>query len=279
VEERFSQGLYLLNSFTWSKAIDIAAQALDGSGNCDNCGNGIPSVQNIYNWQADRGIADFNHPFVNTTALVYSLPVGRGQWLLPNASRVLDEIVGGWQATGIVSGRSGDPLDFAYSPNLNQQVSPLTAVDGRNAYRPNLLGPAVAAHRTIDSDGFPQYFNVTSFGTPLLSPGSNTTYTCPAPAGAPQDCNFGDMPRNAVSGPDYWDVDMGLSKDFALTEKSHIQLRAEAFNLFNHTNFSDPNTSVPDTGGQLTSTNFGTFGEITSTLPARILQVAGKIVF
>jgi len=54
VEQRFTSGLYLLNSFTWSKAIDIAAQSLDGGGNCNNCGNGIPSVQNVYDWQADR---------------------------------------------------------------------------------------------------------------------------------------------------------------------------------------------------------------------------------
>ena len=65
VEKRFSSGLYLLNSFTWSKAIDIAAQAQDGSGNCNNCGNCIPSVQNIYDWQADRGISAYNHPLVN----------------------------------------------------------------------------------------------------------------------------------------------------------------------------------------------------------------------
>ena len=92
VEKRFSKGLYLLESFTWSKDIDIAAQALDGGGNCDNCGNGIPSVQNIYDVAADRGISAYNHPFINTTTAVWSLPVGKGQWLLPNASRVLDEI-------------------------------------------------------------------------------------------------------------------------------------------------------------------------------------------
>ena len=72
VEKRFSNGLYLLESFTWSKAIDIAAQALDGGGNCDNCGNGIPSVQNIYNVSADRGISAYNRPFVNTTTAVWS---------------------------------------------------------------------------------------------------------------------------------------------------------------------------------------------------------------
>ncbi len=264
VEKRFSQGLYLLESFTWSKDIDIAPQALDGGGNCDNCGNGIPSVQNIYDINGDRGISAYNHPLVSTTTAVWSLPVGKGQWLLPNASRVLDEIVGGWQATGIVSGRSGDPLDFAYSPSTDQAVSPLTSVDGRNSYRPNISGPAIASNKS-----YQQYFNVANFSTPPSAP----------PAGSTVYNSFGNMARNSVRGYDYWDVDMGLSKEFALTERSHLELRAESFNLFNHTNFSDPNTSVPNTGAPLVPGQTGGFGVITSTLPARILQVAGKITF
>jgi len=264
VEKRFSQGLYLLESFTWSKAIDITAQALDGGGNCDNCGNGIPSVQDINHWQADRGISAYNHPFINTTTFVWSVPVGTGKSLLPNASRVLNEFVGGWEANGIISGRSGDPLDFAYSPNNDQAVSPLTSVDGRNSYRPNVSGPIIASNKS-----YQQYFNVASFSTPALAPPTgSTTYN-----------SFGNLSRNSVRGYDYWDVDMGLSKNFALTEKTHLQLRAEAFNLFNHTNFSDPNTIVPNTGIPLVPGSSGTFGQITSSLPQRVLQVAGKILF
>jgi hypothetical protein len=250
VEKRFSEGVYLLNSFTWSKAIDIAEQALDGGGGCNNCGNAIPSVQNIYDWQADRGIAGYNHPFVNTTSLVWSVPVGHGQWLLPNASRFVNEVLGGWQATDIFQTRSGDPLTFAYSPGNNNEVSALITVDGRNSYRPNQTGPAVAAHRTLDADGYPQYLNVNNFSTP--------SYTSP----------FGNSPRNAATGPGYWNFDMGLSKDFTVTEKTHLQFRAEAFNLLNHTDLGDPNTLLG-----------GSFGEITSTLAARELQLAAKIVF
>jgi len=264
VEKRFSQGLYLLESFTWSKAIDVAPQALDGGGNCDNCGNGIPSVQNIYDWQADRGISAYNHPIINTTSLVWSLPVGKGQWLLPNANRALDEVVGGWQATTIISGRSGDPLDFAYSPNNDQAVSPLTSVDGRNSYRPNISGSAVASNKS-----YQQYFNVASFSTPALAPPSgSTTYN-----------SYGNFPRNSVRGFDYWDLDLGLTKNFPITERTSLQFRAESFNLFNHSNFSDPNTIVPNLGVPLTQQTAGTFGQITSTLAARELQVAAKIIF
>lgn len=264
VEKRFSQGLYLLNSFTWSKDIDYAAQALDGGGNCSNCANGIPSVQNIYDWQADRGLSAYNYPFVNVTSLVWSVPVGKGQMLLSKASPLLNAFVGGWQATDIFQARSGDPLSFGYSPNTDQEVSALITVDGRNAYRPDQSGPAIASNKS-----YHQYFNFASFSTPPLSPASGSSTLNP----------YGDSPRNAVRGYAYWDLDMGLTKYFNLTEHMRLQFRAESFNLFNHTNFGDPNTSVPDTGAPLTTQTVGTFGQITSALPARELQMAAKMIF
>ena len=257
VEKRFTSGLYLLDSFTWSKAIDIAAQSLDGGGNCDNCGNGIPSVQNIYDWQADRGISSYNHPLVNSTAMVWTLPVGKGHWLGGNMSRVWDTALGGWQMTNILQARSGDPLTMAYNPNNNTQVSGIITISGRNAYRPNLTGNPIKnsnwAHNS--SLGGIQYLN--------NQIGSAAAYTTP-PANAP----FGNSPRNAVRGFDFWQLDTGLTKDFPITERYRVQFRAEAFNITNRTNFGDPNTELGTT-----------FGVIKSALPARELQVAAKIIF
>ena len=249
VEKRFSSGLYLLNAFTWSKALDIAPQAEDGSGGCDDCGNFIPSVQNIYNYQADYGISATNRPLLNVTSLVWTLPVGRGQWLLPNLNRVANTILGGWQMTDIFQARSGDPITFAYSPDSDTQVSPLITIDGRNSYRPNQSGPAVATNKS-----YTQYFNIANFSTP-------EPY-------AP----FGNSPRNAVRGYAFWELDTGLTKDFPITEKAHFQFRAEAFNITNETNFGEPNSVYNGAGST-------TFGVITSTLPARELQLAAKIVF
>jgi hypothetical protein len=179
VEKRFSSGLYLLDSFTWSKAIDIAGQALDGGGNCVNCGNGIPSVQNVHNWQGDCGIAASNRPLVNITSIVWALPVGQGQWLLPNVNHFWNAVLSGWQMTDIVQARSGDPLTFAYSPSTNQEVSVLISVYGRNAYRPNQTGSVVARNKS-----HLQYFN------PVAS-----TFSLPEPF-AP----FGDPQTNISSG-------------------------------------------------------------------------------
>jgi len=249
VEKRFTSGLYLLDSFTWSKSIDIAAQAQDGSGGCDDCGNFIPSVQNIYNVQADRGISADNRPLINVASVVWSLPVGRGHWLGGNMNRAWNEVLGGWQMTDIFQARSGDPLTFAYSPDTDTQVSPLITISGRNSYRPNQSGPAVAANKSYKG-----YFNTANFSTPQPY--------------AP----FGTSPRNAVRGYAFWELDTGLTKDFSLVGRAHLQFRAEAFNITNKTNFGEPNTMY--NGASST-----TFGVITSTLPARELQVAGKIVF
>jgi hypothetical protein len=249
VEKRFSSGIYLLDSFTWSKSIDIAAQAQDGSGGCDNCGNYIPSVQNIYNVQADRGISADNRPLMNVTSVVWTLPVGKGHKLGGNMNRAWDAVLGGWQMTDIFQARSGDPLTMAYSPDTDTQVSPLITISGRNAYHPNQTGTAVATNKS-----YANYLNVNNFSTP-------EPY-------AP----FGNSPRNAVRGYDFWQLDTGLTKDFTVTGRAHLQFRAEAFNITNKTNFGEPNTLY--NGASST-----TFGVITSTLPARELQLAAKIVF
>ena len=255
VEERFTSGLYLLDSFTWSKAIDIAAQSLDGGGNCDNCGNGIPSVQNIFNWKADRGISAYNHPFVNSTALVWTLPVGKGHRLGGNMNHVWDTALGGWQMTDILQARSGDPLTMAYSPDgySNNQVSGLITISGRNSYRPNLTGSAIKTSNWA--------YDPSISGIQYLSA---SAYSVPPPT-AP----FGNSPRNAVRGFDFWQLDTGLTKDFPLVRGAHFQFRAEAFNITNRTNYGDPNTSLG-----------GSFGVINTLAgPGRELQLAAKIVF
>ena len=62
--------------------------------------------------------------------MVWTLPVGKGQWLLPHLNRAANTILGGWQMTDIFQARSGDPLTFAYSPNTirkSRRLSPSTA--------------------------------------------------------------------------------------------------------------------------------------------------------
>ncbi len=254
-ERRFSKGLYLLNSFTWSKAIDNASQVLEEPG-----GNtGTP--QNVYNIAADRGVGAYDQPFNNTTSFVLELPFGKGRALLSDLPYAADALLGGWALTGINTMASGQAINFFYAP------APVTAnlptFIGGVRLRPNLVGNPLlsSGDRTID-----RWFNTEAIRLPT------------------QDQPFGNAGRNIGRGPAFYQFDLGLQKNFALpfiNEVSKMEFRAEFFNLLNKTNFGNPNSNasaiVFNTDGTLRTA--GGFGTIRSTAPARQIQFALKLSF
>ena len=240
VEKQSSGGFYFLNSFTYSKNMDVAAQAFD-----NNNGNNT-AVQNINNIAADYGISNYHRPFNNVTSLVYQLPFGHSRRMLASAPRIVDEFVGGWDINAIVNARSGEPVTLTYTPDAQHQVVPVISVLGRNAYRPNVSGSPVLSNRTPQ-----KYLNNAAVSVP--------TYYSP----------FGNSARNTFRGYAYYTTDLGLSKSFALTEQAHILFRSEGFNVFNHSNFTAPDGNISNS----------TFGVITSTYAARVLQFALKVQF
>jgi hypothetical protein len=239
LEKRFSGGLYFLNSFTWSKAIDNAAGHLEVN-------NGDNSRANYYDLKHEKGLGSYNQPFNNTTTLVYDLPYGKGRKFGSSAHPVLNGILGGWRGTLINTMTSGAPVNLTYGPASQFQVS------GLPSYRPSLLGDPMAPkdQRSIDN-----YFNKANVVIPV----------------DPQNPNpFGNAGRNTVRAYAFYQTDLGLHKDFPLwAESKKIEFRSEFFNLFNKTNFTAPNSSRSDGG----------FGTIRSTFPARIIQFALKFVF
>lgn len=253
-ERRFSKGLYLLNSFTWSKAIDNVSQVLEEPGGNE----GRP--QDIYNMRADRGPGAYDQPFNNTTSFVWELPFGKGRAWLDSLPYALDAVLGGWTLTGINSMFSGQTVNFRYTP------APVTAnlpsFIGGVALRPNLVGnPLLTSGQTID-----RWFNTEAIRLPT------------------QDQPFGNAGRNLGRGPSVYQLDMGLQKGFALpviNEVSRLEFRAEFFNILNKTNFGTPSGTatgiVFNTDGTLRTP--GTFGTIRSTFPARQIQFALKLSF
>ncbi len=235
IERRFSQGLYLLNSLTLSQAYDNAPGHLETS-------NGDNSRANFRNLGAEWGISGYDVPVNNTTSVVYELPFGRGRQFGGNVNRFVDALLGGYRLTVINRVTSGRPVNLTYSPTAQFSVS------GDITYRPNIIGQVVNDNPTPTN-----YFNRAAVSIP----------TDPSNP-------FGDAPRNAVRGPGFWQADIGLHKQFRLwNETSKLELRAEAFNVFNRTNFGAPN-------GNASSAAFGT---ITTAFPAREIQFAAKILF
>ena len=235
LEKRYSGGLYLLNSFTWSKAIDNAPGHLENY-------NGDNSRINIRDIAIERGLSSYNQPLNNTTSILYDLPVGKGR-RFNTSSKALDLIVGGWSANLTNFLTSGLPVNITYSASSQFQVSPLVSP------RPNLIGNPVTPE---GQRGITNYFNAASFSLP--------SYTQP----------FGTAPRNVGRGYPFYELDFAIHKNFALwREDRYLQFRAEAFNLLNQTNFAPPN-------GTFNSTSFGS---ITSTFPARQIQMSLKLYF
>ena len=97
--------------------------------------------------------------------------------------------------------------------------------------------------------------------------------------------SYGNLGRNTLTGPGIFGIDSSALKKFAFTERKYLQLRVEAFNLLNHPNFGDPNTSLSsNTLTQagvpiLGSGAFGTINNTRSTIPMRQLQFGLKLVF
>ncbi len=235
VERRFTDGLYLLNSLTLSSAKDNAPGHLEVA-------NGDNSRANYLNLNSDYGVSSYDVPVNNTTSIVYDLPFGRGRKFGGGMNRILDAIFGGYRLTAINRVTSGRPVNLTYSPSSQYSVG------GDLSYRPNIIGQVVLNNPTPNA-----YFDKTAVAIP-------TDPTQP----------FGDAPRNSVRGPGFWQADIGIHKQFRLyNESTRLELRAEAFNAFNRTNFGTPN-------GNISSSAFGT---ITSAYPARELQFAAKIYF
>jgi hypothetical protein len=127
LEKKYSSGLYLLNSFTWSKAIDNAAGHLESF-------NGDNSRVNYLNLAADKALGSYNQPVNNTTTVVWELPFGRGRRVGSSASGIVNAVLGGWRLTGINTMTSGQPINISYGPPSAFSVS------GAPTYRPNYLG-------------------------------------------------------------------------------------------------------------------------------------------
>jgi hypothetical protein len=220
VEKRYSAGLYLLNSFTFSKAIDNASGHLETA-------NGDNSRVNYRNLAAEKGLSGYDQPFNNTTALTYELPIGRNRKFGSSWNGFVDAFLGGWRLTAINTMTSGLPVNLTYDPSSQFQVS------GAPTYRPNIVGD------------------------PLIPEGerSHTRYLNPATVLLPTDPSqpFGNAGRNIVRAPNFKQLDLGLHKAFRITEGTALEFRGEAFNALNRTNFMAPNSNR-------SSNAFGTIG-------------------
>jgi outer membrane receptor protein involved in Fe transport len=191
------------------------------------------------------GPADFIRRHVFVVAGTAELPFAKG-----------NAILGGWQVNAAATVMSGLPFQGGPSyrdANADRDTGP---------NRPDLIGDP----QTGSGDGLTSpYFNV----IPIGSPGSAF--------GRPAKGTFGNLGRNALRGPGWWNVDASLFKRFKIKGESNLELRVEAQNVFNHINLGNPDTEIGVPGNLNPNAGFIT-GMAANALP-RNLQFALRLLF
>jgi hypothetical protein len=198
--------------------------------------SGLEQPTNVFDPRESRGLSvfDVKHNFVGSYTV--GLPLER-----LSSNRGVQKIIGGWQLSGITNIATGIPIVISESGDQT-----LTGAIGVN--EPNFLGGKLL-NNTNPRSGQP-YFNPNAF--------------------AKQDLGtFGDSNRRFFTGPGLYNFDMALLRNIAFTESKQLQLRFEAFNVFNHAQFTNPDGNI----------SHSTFGLISNAQAARIMQIAAKFIF
>ena len=251
-EQRFVGGLTVLNSFTWSHALDNASASLEAN---------TPSPQDANNLRGDYGQSDYNLPIANVTSLIYELPFGHGRKFLSGGSGFVDAALGGWQLSVINTMQSGTPFNLTYTPAAANQVSPTisNSFRGANLYRPNRIPGVNPIQNTQLANGYIQYVNTAAFSLPLTT-------------GSP----FGNTPRNFLRNTAFYQSDLSLNKKFSTpVDRLKVEFRTEFYNILNHTNLYLPSTI----GGTIGAATTTTGGQITSTFEPRVIQFGMKVLY
>jgi hypothetical protein len=249
VRRRWSDGFQFQSSYTWSKAEDTTQNATFFSDSTTAAVSALPEFIPDYN----KGLADFNAEHNWVMNFIWEVP---DTPLSGVAAAVLDD----WQVSGVVRMRSGYPLTVFVQTNRSRSLWSPSLGPGTGPDRPD-YAPGRGPGDAVTGDPS-QWFDPTAFQL--------------QPAGT-----FGDVGRNALTGPDLRTVDLALTKRVALDglgESARAEFRVEVFNLFNRANFAPP--SLVAFSGTAGNTPLASFGRIRSTVTAaRQVQLGVRVVF
>jgi hypothetical protein len=209
----------------------------------------------IYNPELNKGPAGFDRTHNFTAAAIYELPFGKDKKYGANWTGLTEGFLGGWQLNTNVFILSGVPFNVSYR-NAGEDRDTGT---GGLADRPDLIGDPTG-EQTRD-----QWFNATAIGS------SGSAF------GRPAKGTFGNLGRNALRGPGFWQVDMSLFKNIWLGTARRLEVRIESVNVLNHVNLGNPDSNIGVPGNDNPSA-----GRITSTAGnynARNFQFGFRFIF
>ena len=252
---QYSSNLAFIANYSWSKSIDDGDGLFSFSQPTGLNGGQFPSQFR----QFDRSLSEFDRTHNFTTAIQYHTTGPR--WLRD------------FDIDPILTARTGLPITINQN-NLNPAASQL---------RPNVInGNSIYVSNPYPNGTGIQYLvpaNATNFPLGPVGPlftGTGASRTLILPAG------IGSLGRDTVRSPGELDLDLAVDRKFAVTERCKLQIRVEAFNLLNHTNFLPPNTTLSVIADPKTSQpvfNSPQFGLITASRAARFMQIVARFEF
>jgi hypothetical protein len=241
IRKPMSKGYSFDFNYTLSHSIDNGGGAESGRGTW----GGI--MLNPYVHRAFRGSSDFDTRHNINANVLYELPFGKGKTFLKGSSRWLDEMVGGWQISTIARYHSGLPTAIFYGG-----IWPTNFSFGAISYP---INPSFTTSNGIDSRGNPGVFQ---------TPSASSSNWLPMYAG-----DVGS--RAAIRLAGFVNFDIAVAKSFKLPFEGHrLQVRGEAFNAFNHANFSNPS---------LDASSPSNFGEYSQNAGPRVMQFGLRYEF
>jgi hypothetical protein len=233
--QRLSKGFDFVANYTLARA---NSNNLGYYGSANVASEGAYPV-NSYDIEANYGPAFFDAKHIFSMAGSYQVPIGRDRAYGSTMSKPIDWLVGGWDASFAITAHTGYPVTVQDSDRRSRQTT-------RSAEWPNLVGDPMPANPTIEMWLNRDAFAIADLGT------------------------FGNAGVGVARAPGYWNVDFSLSKRFVTFGRQYLQVRGEAFNLFNHPNFGPPDRNIRSQ----------TFGTITSTAgDPRVIQLVAKYFF
>ncbi len=220
VEKRSGNSFTFQGNYVWSKTLD--------TGTSSGYAQGVEVYQDAFNPKANYGLSQLDSPQMVSGSVTYKLPFGSGQKYVQNG--IMNQAFGGWLISTIFQLHSGIPFTPVMgTANLSGSLQ------SEGAWFPNRTGGGKAAHQTIA-----EWYNVAVFSQP-------SPYT------------FGNSGRNILFGPGWKDVDLSLEKTFkisAFDKNSALEIRGDAFDSFNSSNFGMPNANIgTSAAGTITTAN------------------------
>jgi hypothetical protein len=252
LDRRLSGGLLVTTSYTYSKALGYVNE---GSNTINSTVGGLQNY--IGSIRTNYAPLAFDRRHTIVQSLIYELPFGKGKPVL--TSGVGSKILGGWQVSSILTLMTGRPLNITGGSTLNAPGD--TQV-------PDVVGTFKILHGVGGpSSGGTPWFDVTPSNV------VNNVPQCRGPFCQTAVGVLGDAPRRAFSGPGLFNLDASVFRRFPITERLHLEFRAEAFSVTNTPQFDNPNLGF--------STNTGSnFGYVTNTLGGnRTVELGAKLTF